>query len=124
MSRVSRAEWAKRVDRWKDSGLSAKAFASETGLKATSLTFWSWKLRRDEAAGRAKPVLTAGRGRRSEANAPSVPARRFVEVSAEISTHAASMIELVLNHGIHVRVPSGFDEATLTRLVRAVEAAR
>jgi transposase len=126
MSRASRAEWAKRVERWKDSGLSAKEFASETGLKATSLTFWSWKLRKDEATNdaRAKPVRTAGRGRRREANTTSVPAPRFVEVSAEMSTQAASMIELVLNHGIHVRVPSGFDEATLTRLVRAVEAAR
>jgi hypothetical protein len=50
MARASRAEWAMRVERWKASGLTAKEFAAETGLKASTLTFWSWKLRR-EASG-------------------------------------------------------------------------
>ncbi len=32
------AVWAKRVARWSDSGLSAKEFASETGLNANTLS--------------------------------------------------------------------------------------
>jgi len=34
--RVSRDEWAKRVERWKDSGLTAKEFASEVGINPRS----------------------------------------------------------------------------------------
>ncbi len=32
-----REQWAKRVERWKDSGLTAKEFAAETGINAQSL---------------------------------------------------------------------------------------
>lgn len=125
MSRTSRAEWAKRVERWKDSGLSAKEFASETGLKASALRFWSWKLRKQDAEVdvRLESSTTKNR-RRGDTQASIQPRPQFVEVSASTAASAPSMIELVLNHGIRVRVPAGFDEATLTRLVRAVEAAR
>jgi hypothetical protein len=33
------------------------------------------------------------------------------------------LLKLVLSRGLRVRVTAGFDEATLTRLMRAVEAA-
>jgi DNA-binding CsgD family transcriptional regulator len=38
--RTARAEWAKRVERWKDSGLTAKEFAAELGINPRSLVFW------------------------------------------------------------------------------------
>lgn len=125
MSRTSRAEWAKRVERWKDSGLSAKEFASETGLKASALTFWSWRLRKagSEVVARVESSPSTNR-KRAKSPSSTQPMPQFVELSASTTARASSMIELVLNHGIHVRVPTGFDEATLTRLVRAVEAAR
>jgi hypothetical protein len=41
-NRASRDEWQKRVDRWKDSGLTAKEFAAETGINAGTLQFWSY----------------------------------------------------------------------------------
>lgn len=44
MAKVDRAEWQKRVERWRDSGLSAKEFAAETGLKASTLSYWKWRL--------------------------------------------------------------------------------
>lgn len=124
MSRTSRAEWAKRVERWKDSGLSAKEFAAETGLKASALTFWSWKLRKGDAEVARVESSTNTNRRRATTLSSTQPRPQFVELSASMTASASSVIELVLNHGIHVRVPTGFDEATLTRLVRAVEAAR
>ena len=44
MARASREIWAKRVERWKDSGLSAKEFAAELDVSPKSLMFWKWKL--------------------------------------------------------------------------------
>jgi hypothetical protein len=41
MARSTRAEWAKRVERWQDSGLTAKEFAAELDISPTSLTFVS-----------------------------------------------------------------------------------
>jgi hypothetical protein len=35
--RASRDEWAKRVERWRDSGLRAEQFAAELGINAGTL---------------------------------------------------------------------------------------
>ena len=35
--RTSREEWRKRVERWKDSGLTAEQYATELGIKASTL---------------------------------------------------------------------------------------
>ncbi len=35
--RETRDEWQKRVERWKDSGLTAEVFAAETGINAGTL---------------------------------------------------------------------------------------
>jgi hypothetical protein len=36
---MSRAEWQKRVERWRDSGLSAEQFAAELGINAGTLKY-------------------------------------------------------------------------------------
>jgi hypothetical protein len=46
MARTTPAEWAKRVERWHDSGLSAKELASENNVNAGTLTAWNYKLRK------------------------------------------------------------------------------
>jgi transposase len=122
MSRTSRAEWAKRVERWKDSGLSAKEYAAETGVKASTLSYWCWRLgasgessrghRKRKSAAKSRPAALPVEGSRG----------RFVELETTASVPAAPALELVLSRGIRVRVAAGFDEATLTRVVRAVEA--
>lgn len=40
MERASAAEWAKRVERRTDSGLTAKEIAAQTGLRAPMLSCW------------------------------------------------------------------------------------
>ena len=122
MSRTSRAEWAKRVERWKGSGLSAKEFGAEIGVKATTLSYWRWKL---GASGELDGGEKSAAGpRRREAEPAAGGAGRFVELASSTSVAAEPALELVLSHGLRVRVAAGFDEATLTRLVRAVEASR
>jgi hypothetical protein len=91
-----------------------REFAAQTGLKGSTLTYWSWKLRADAAIVTDGEVSEGGapsrKARRGKKNAP-----RFVEISAASITRSTTAIELVLGRGICVRVPPGFDEVTLVR---------
>jgi transposase len=117
MGRATRQEWAKRIERWQDSGLTAKEFAAEIDVPPTSLSYWKWKLRQDArapGAGSAEDVITVLPKRRRQ----SVATPRFLEL-VERPTDldvAAPMLEVVLCTGVVVRVPSQFDEATLRRV--------
>ena len=42
--RRTSAEWAELVSEWQQSGLSAEAFATQRRLKASTLSWWKWKL--------------------------------------------------------------------------------
>ena len=104
---ASRAEWAKRVERWDRSGLSAEAFAVREGLRAKQLYWWRWKLRSSVSG--ASPRLSA-------------PERvEFLPVRVVDSTTApagdSSPIEIALPNGRVVRVTAGFDAATLGRVL-------
>jgi len=55
--RTARAEWAKRVERWADSGLTSKEFAAELGINPRSLVFWI----RPQPARGASPLPRYGR---------------------------------------------------------------
>ncbi len=129
MARGTADEWARRVERWKDSGLTAKEFAAESGVKASTLTFWNWKL---SAAARATASSEgdSARERKQSAQAREATARKqaakvseVVELPIATVTIPVAMVEIILGE-VRVRVGAGFDEATLTRVVRAVEAAR
>lgn len=108
MPRDTREVWAKRVERWVDSGLSAREFAAETGVNANTLAHWRWRL----GAEASRPPAKA---------APSPV--RFVELAAAPDVGAPAF-ELVLAGGRTVRVPPRFDGAELARLVQVLEGAR
>ncbi len=111
MGRDTREIWAKRVERWADSGLTAAEFASEAGVNPRTLTFWKWRLRSVKApAAKKQPVVD----RR--------PA--FVELIGSSSGAAddSATLEIILRDGVRVRVPAGADEATLKRVVGVLEA--
>ena len=109
MPRATREIWAKRVERWATSGLTAAEFAQETGLNAKTLTFWKWRL---------------GRG---SASKPSRSRSTFVEVRPDEATQTSAAseleaIEIIVRDGIRIRVPVRFDADILRRVVAAVEA--
>ena len=112
MGRASRDEWSKRVERWRESGLSAEEFATEIGVNANSLRHWGWRLGAEKRRGERRPA------RKSE------PRMEFIEVaSLAMETppvSAGAMFEVVLASGATVRVPSGFDGAALRRLLDVV----
>jgi len=131
MGHDPRQVWAKRVERWADSGLTAKEFAAETGLNANTLMHWKWR-------------LGAEARRRERAPRPIVEPVRFVEVTppAPAAQELASAapadpppppvapalgdepLEVILRDGLRIRVPVQFDASTLRRVVAALEAAR
>ena len=118
MERASAEEWARRVERWRDSGLTAKEFSAETGLNAGTLLHWSWKLRAAAGETRARRARTS---REPVSDIQPEAAPRFVELPAASLVSPAAMLELVVGE---LRVPAGFDEDTLGRVLRAVGACR
>lgn len=130
MDQTNAQQRAKWVERWKDSGLTAREFAAEAGLKASALYYWSAQL---SAAARIDP---AGRDENSEPDVQSLraptakpekrsarPSPHLVELPVATLANVPAMLELLIGD-VRVRVPSGFDEATLTRVVRALGVAR
>jgi transposase len=110
MERASREVWAKRVERWQDSGLTAKEFAAELDVSPNSLTFWKWKLRQPNNV--APP-----RSRRKREAEPTVAPASFLQlVPTPSSQPRSSHFEVVFPSGIVVRVPHDFDEPALRRL--------
>src|SRR5947207_12727607 len=110
MGRSSRDEWAKRVERWVDSGLTAAEFGAEAGINPRTLTYWKWRLRRE-----------GGRGGRPRTHG-------FVEVVAPAVAGGAiqkeagpASLEVVLRDGTLIRVPPGFDTAALRHVLGALE---
>jgi transposase-like protein len=114
------------VERWKESGLTAKEFSAEMGVNPSTLTFWSWKLRNERGRKEAQGAKASNlrRGVRRAAAGVGRSEGRFVEVTAEVVGSSSPVLEVVLGSGVHVRVPEDFQEATLTRVLRAVEAAQ
>ena len=110
-----RAKW---VERWKDSGLTAKEFAAEAGLKASALYNWSAQL---ASAARKSPVERDGAARQAPRTATPLP--RVIELPVAAVASAPAMIELLLGE-VRIRVPAGVDEETLARVVRALGSLR
>lgn len=108
--RASRDEWAKRIERWKDSGLTAEQFAAEVGINANTLKFWRYKVGKARGQAAVAP---------SRAHAREAPALPLVEVTP--SGVAESRFEVELAGGRRLSIPAGFDASALERLLVVLE---
>jgi len=113
MERADRETWARRIERWKDSGLSVKEFAGELGVSPKSLAWWKWQLTK-------KDVPPGPRVRRARKKA-AISTLTFVEMSAAPTREP---LEVVLASGVRIRVPVDFDPATLGRVVEVLDKRR
>ena len=120
MGRTSRATWAKRVERWQQSGLTAKEFAVELDVSPKSLSFWKWKLHRE--GGPTASVGDASEVEDGRSVTTSKAAPRFLELVPGMP-RGAPPLEVVLSSGVSVRVPAGFDERMLARVIAILEGA-
>jgi hypothetical protein len=119
MKTEPREVWVQRVQRLADSGMTAKAFASEIGVNVHTLTGWKWKLSREAIEASLRPAkaqfvdMSAAIGRATAAASP-LPSSSSLSVDA---------FEVVLRNGLRVRVPSAFDPRVLHALVATLEVA-
>ena len=116
-TRVSRDEWSKRVERWRDSGLTTAEFAAELGINPHRLTYWAWTLKR-EAGGekRAWPKKSRNQAVAREATVSSTP---FVEVKSHTPR---GQFELEIR-GRRLHIPDSFDAQQLRSLLAILETA-
>lgn len=124
MARASNRElWAKRVQRWRDSGLTAREYAAETGLNLNTLTTWSSRLTREaRTAGHSIPDRRTRAGRATRP--PRVAPVEFVEAVASPEP-PESVADFELRVGdVRVRVPAAFDASALSRLLGVLGASR
>lgn len=111
--RETRDEWRKRVDRWKDSGLTAAEFAAETGINAGTLQFWRYKLKKDGGGDDTKKPTR-----------PETPmSTSIIELRAPAAIQTDVRFEIELANGRRLRVPAGFDDSALRALIGVLEAA-
>ena len=133
----NRELWVKRVERWRDSGLSAKEFAAEIGVNPWTLAHWKWRLGAEQR-GKLRPG--------SNKSSPARPsALTFVEVAPTAVAEAVSAppsrktpaavrpakervapaghepLEVVLLNGLRIRVPVQFEAASLGRVVAVLQ---
>jgi transposase-like protein len=94
-------QWRRRIDQWRVSGLSVRAFCARHGLATASFYNWRRMLQRRPAA--------------------EPPAFMPVQVVADVVPAQASALEVVLTDGRAVRVAPGFDAATLRCLLKVLE---
>jgi hypothetical protein len=120
---VAREEWAKRVERWRESGLTSAEFAAELGINPRTLTYWKWVLGK-EALGEKREWpsrKSVGRARRP----PAVAAESTPALPELVEVHPAprdARFELELGAGRRIRVPASFDATELRRLLDVLEA--
>jgi len=120
--RTTRATWEKRIERWRDSGLSAAEYSRELGISARTLKWWGWKLSASAESGAPKAEPRKARqARRRAPTTPAVTPLTFVEMTPAVTPSAATPIEIVLRTGVQLRVSVGFDAPTLERVLDVVE---
>jgi hypothetical protein len=96
--------WAKRVDGWRASGLTAAEYGRRHKLSEASLKWWKWRLGARKVAARKK-----------------APAPMSQLTFVELASSGQEAIEIVFESGTRVRVPSGFDATALARVVDVLE---
>lgn len=103
--------WRRVMRRWRRSGLSVRGYCLEHGLAVSAFYFWRRTIaERDRQVNRQRHH---GPRRR--------PRRAGPPLFLPLQVASASVLEIVLGPGRVVRVPAGFDPATLRQLLAVLE---
>ena len=106
--RRTREEWTREVGRWRQSGLTAAAYAAANNLHEGTLAGWASKL-----------GSRTGQRRETQTEQP-----RFVPVRVSAPSAAVrrpAPIEVVLSNGRRIRVSESFDADLLAELITILE---
>lgn len=98
--RRPREEWEARVAAWRSSGLTQQRFADRKGIPASTLSWWSCRLRRERTRGGARllPVRVVG-----------------------AAPPGGGDFRVELARGRTLQVPAAFDDSALRRLSAVLE---
>jgi len=126
MQKEPREAWAKRVEQWQQSGLSAKAFAAREGVSWHALKNWKHRLTREDSGRTRSSTALVKRTRTSPSPASETrPHSPLASLSfVELSLPADPRFELQLPTGVFVRVPQIFDQTALGSLLSVLEGRR
>ena len=113
-AKTTAAGWARRVARWKRSGLTAAEFGAREGFEGKQLSWWKWRLSQG-TAGRVGPE-----GPAQPAPVTFIPAR-VVGGARPRSPAADGRVEIMLGNGRVVRVTGAVDDAVLVQALRAAD---
>jgi hypothetical protein len=91
-----RRDWAQVAEGWERSGKTQRAFALQRGVSLTTLQSWIYRRRRER------------------------PPSRLVEVRVAPVPATSSSAEIVLPHGVTVRIDVGTEPAWTSALVKAL----
>jgi len=99
---ANRQHWFDRIDTWKQSGLTQKAFCEQQQLGLGSFQRWRGIFMRGEKTGASSAVS-------------------FVPVN--VTVDKASSLALLIDDQLRIEIPAGFDPVTLKQVVQALLAA-
>jgi hypothetical protein len=99
---ANRQRWFDRIETWKQSGLTQKAFCEQQQLGLGSFQRWRGIYMRGE-----KPEASS--------------AVSFVPVN--VTVDKASSLALLIDDQLRIEIPAGFDPVTLKQVVQALQAA-
>jgi hypothetical protein len=99
---INRRRWLARIQSWKDSGLTQKAFCQQHGLGLASFRRWRAIVMRE-----GKPTDSS--------------VVRFLPVN--VVAPGTANLSVVINDSLRIEIPAGFDLATLRQVVQALQAA-
>lgn len=99
---ANRQDWFDRIEAWKQSGLTQKAFCEQQQLGLGSFQRWRGIFLREEA-----PKASS--------------AASFLPV--KVTAAPASSLALVIDDHLRIEIPAGFDPVILKQVVQALQAA-
>lgn len=116
--------WAKRVERWRESGQTAVEFAVAHGLNPDRLRYWGWQFAKERAtAAAAPPPPKAELPANAGVVVPFIEVQRAASAAPRTKPESAAPtepIEIIAPSGLRVRVPAHFDDETLRRVLAVV----
>jgi hypothetical protein len=109
---ANRATWKKRVADWRASGLTAGEFSTRRGFAPTTLTWWSWRLGREDAS-RAESAPGA--------DAEPLGFAQLVVSEARCDQPRRDTPVVVDLGGVRVEVARGFDAGVLADVLAVLD---
>jgi len=98
---INRRRWLERIQSWKDSGLTQRAFCQQHGLGLASFRRWR--------------AIAMREGKPADSSVVT-----FLPVN--VVEPGAADLTVVINDTLRIEIPAGFDLATLRQVVQVLQA--